>query len=244
MVTKPSKEELVRLGHLRNTRRVIDQMRYTLGLVAGDPAVKAVLGPAFLAQAQGALDELDAGHRDRLMAKAKSKEATEEQDAVVLEGIRYRRALVARIISARHRGVEVPSGATRMGTQQKNPGAVATDLERVLGLIQPSASALAAVGVPADLLKEGQEVIRKLKDVAQRQEIAVRTQHRDAVSRQRELTGVAYWALKAIVSAGQSVHVREPGKAKQYTFGVMYPPSSSATGAGGAAPAPAIPKAA
>ncbi|MBI2931978.1 MAG: hypothetical protein HYY16_10025, partial [Planctomycetes bacterium] len=142
----------------------------------------------------------------------------------MVQARRYRRAFVTRMVSARCRGAEVPEDATRNGTRAFNSSSLTEDLERLIDLALPIADGLANAGVSREFLQEGEEHIRRLKEASLRQELAMRTIQRDALSRRRELTASVHLALRAILNAGKSVHVGEAAKLKQYTFAILRRP--------------------
>ncbi|MBI2933630.1 MAG: hypothetical protein HYY16_18460 [Planctomycetes bacterium] len=224
MATIVSKDKLQRIGRALPTPRVLRQARYTLALMESDPEVMAVLGRDFVSEVRAAVDALDASDIEHQLARIASKEATREERDVMVQARRYRHAFVTRMVSARCRGAELPEAATRNGTRAFNASLLSEDLERLIGLVLPIADGLANAGVSGEFLREGEEHVRRLKESSLRQELAIRTIQRDALSRRRELTARLHLALKAILNAGKSVHVGDAAKLKQYTFAILRRP--------------------
>ncbi|MBI2932481.1 MAG: hypothetical protein HYY16_12585, partial [Planctomycetes bacterium] len=217
MVTIVSKDKLQRIGRTLHTPRVLRQARYTLALVESDSEVMAVLGRDFVSEMRAAVDELDASRMEHELARIASKEATREEREAMVQARRYRRAFVTRMVSARCRGGEVPEAATRNGTRAFNASTLSEDVDRLVGLVLPIVDGLANAGVSREFLQEGEEHVRRLKESSLRQELAIRTIQRDALSRRRELAARLHLGLRAILNAGKSVHVGDAAKLKQYT---------------------------
>jgi hypothetical protein len=117
---------LVQVGSTVSARRVIDQARYTLGLVSMDSAVKEDVGEDFVKSAQEALTHLETALGERFVVKAHSKEMTTEQNSTLKAARAYRRSLVKRLTHARWEGAPIPDDAFHRASSLLKPGSLST----------------------------------------------------------------------------------------------------------------------
>jgi hypothetical protein len=223
--TTLSRDHLVELGSRLRVQYLIEQARYTLGLVAQDSKVSSVAAPV-AAEAQAALAALEGAWRDRAVAAANARSATERQDAQLASAMAWREAFVGPASAARRQGLPMPEGAVRTATRSHNPIAVAADVERLVELGVQNLPSLAAVRASSDLLKRGSAVAAALREADASQELARRNATPEAVRRMRELAAKVHLAVATLNAIAHHVHEGDRSRASQYHMKVLHRRSS------------------
>jgi hypothetical protein len=238
MITTQKASELVKIGERLRGAYLVLQGGYTLGIAQSEgPALAALLPANCLDDVARVCTEVDKARQDKTIAAVESKQATNNQQAMVRELKVWRRQAAKCIELCQLAGADLPDGIIQ-GVHAHTVPALLEATSKTLGLLDQNKAALDAVGPNTQtLIDQGHELYQALLQADSTQE---QTRAKDlpaAVIAYYAKKGELYVGLKMINAAGHQLHAQDPMVAARFNLTIL----NRRHNQGAAAPAPTPP---
>lgn len=220
MLTRLDDKTLVRYGTRYRTRYLLEQARYTLKL-AGSEQPPLDLPKGYLARLEETIARLEMARDDRELAEVEGQRATSLQNALMAEGMVWRRQVAMRAKRAARLGANIPKELSTIGRTTTVPKLLES-MGTMIRMLREFAPALASTGEVESLLIEGRRLHDALAEADAQQEVKRLQDLPEKVRELLRLKGELYVAIKVVNDAGKERHLRNPHAASKYRLSILY----------------------
>lgn len=217
------RESYIELGGRYRTPQLTAQAEFFAGLAEEDTEDLSRFGwtSGKTDELRSLREEVSQAFRSRTLAAEDVSAATEKRDAILSDAKAWMRQLVTLAPNA---FFAQPEEADDFAKARKLSRRVAYAIERIGYLVDTAKkhkAALSEWGINASFLKEGEALLKALRESEGKQDRQVADLPRE-VQNFREKKGRLYVALKRLQRVGRATYVRDPLSAARYNLNILY----------------------